>query len=813
MSTCLFAFSPCFSSDLGVAASKRPLESGPSERLRGRPGRDFHFGVSVRGDLPSPALCAFPECFVQTPFNSVAGVRARCCGSAHERVLLRLDQCPSLIPPGALFLVSLSGPGIGAWAPTELLVSSDMSVGDLTGYVFVVLLGCAPLSGVSPPLGVSLPLGASFQLRLMPGASVVSDSGSLLLYPPTSGIGASPHLRCLGRQGMTLGEVGIRPHSLLSLSRLPPLSSVLYPADASEAGSSFPAAEAPSPTSALLSAAEGSSGSSSLDSTDDYPTDMSPISSASGSTLAGESGSDSSGSSVLRAAASGEPVSSVARVLLAHDVRPGECLLQTFVGTTPPGVSSQGAGDLDARCALPGCSRYGYFDPMHYQRERCCSLPHEKMLARLEVCPSVMPDGPLLSVRVYGPMHEHPAPPLDLLVSPGMSVEALVDYFFMVFFGHTSSDGDSSGSATDLWQVHLMPGVDLVSTASSILLFPFTPSPFPSPQPPPRNASEVGVQFCSVFQISLLAAQPLAPITGVGRTSDPGSSPGNVRARCALPGCSAFVYYDLRTRPRAYSFRCCGRLHERMLARFEVCPSVMPDGHLTSVSVFGPAHDPPNLPVKLLVSLSMSVEALVDYIFMVFFGQNPNDEDLFSTPGDVPRRWQVRLMPGVNVVSNASSTLLSPLPPGSFLCPRLPSLVASEVGIKFGSVLQVSRLARPFTSDLDSSGSYPSVFSAAPVDTPSALPKSGGASIDAPVDTNALDRFAARLQAWRRDVPLFASLPSVTFDATFGASVDSIISAQLAGVRAALSADRAAPSSEVRPPYDALALVPAFICA
>ena len=492
-----------------------------------------------------------------------------------------------------------------------------------------------------------------------------------------------------------------------------------------------------------------------------------------------------------------------------------------------PGCRSP--GDLDARCALPGCSRYGYFDPMHCQRERCCSLPHEQMLVRLEVCPSVMPDGHLLSVCVYGPMHEHPAPPLDLLVSPGMSVEALVDYFFMVFFGHTSSYGDSSGSATDLWQVHLMPGVDLVSTASSILLFPFPTSPLPSPQPPSRTASEVGVQFRSVFQISLLAAQPLASIAGVGNTSDPEPSPGNVRARCSLPGCSAFVCYDLRTRPRAYlSLRCCGRFHEQMLTRFEACPSVMPDGHLTSVSVFGPAHDPPNLPVKLLVSLGMSVEALVDYIFMAFFGHDPNDEDLFRAPGDVPRRWQVRLMPGVNVVSNTSSTLLFPFPPGSFLCPRPPSRVASEVGIKFGSVLQVSRLAWPSTSDLDSLGPYPSApldsgvtsadsflaaFSAAPVDTPSALPESGGASIGTPVDTSAVDRFAARLQAWRRDIPLFASLPSVTFDAAFGASVDAIISAQLAGVRAALSADWAALSSEVRPPYDTLALVSAFICA
>ena len=101
----------------------------------------------------------------------MSGVWARCCGSAHEEVLLRLDQCPSVMPPGPLFLVSVAGPGIGAWVPTELLVSSDMFIGDFAGYVFMVLLGCAPLSGVSPPLGVSLPLGASFQLRLVPGVS------------------------------------------------------------------------------------------------------------------------------------------------------------------------------------------------------------------------------------------------------------------------------------------------------------------------------------------------------------------------------------------------------------------------------------------------------------------------------------------------------------------------------------------------------------------------------------------------------------------------------------------------------------------
>jgi hypothetical protein len=37
----------------------------------------------------------------------------------------------------------------------------------------------------------------------------------------------------------------------------------------------------------------------------------------------------------------------------------------------------------------------------------------------------------------------------------------------------------------------------------------------------------------------------------------------------------------------------------------------------------------------------MSVEALVNYVFMVFFGHNPNEEDLFGSLADIPRRWQV----------------------------------------------------------------------------------------------------------------------------------------------------------------------------
>jgi hypothetical protein len=53
------------------------------------------------------------------------------------------------------------------------------------------------------------------------------------------------------------------------------------------------------------------------------------------------------------------------------------------------------------------------------------------------------------------------------------------------------------------------------------------------------------------------------------------------------------------------------------------------------------------------------------------------------------------------------------------------------------------------------------------------------------------------LQAWRRDVPLFSSLPSSTFDSAFGVSMDAIIAVQLSGVRAALAMSRAALFSEV----------------
>ena len=168
-------------------------------------------GASIRGDLPAPALCAFPGCSVFTSLNSTTGVRARCCGSTHERIFLRLDQCPSTVPDGPLISISVFGPGLGAWAFTEILVSPDMLVGDLAWYVSTVFLEYSFLEGVALP--------RSLQLRLMPGALVVPDVESFLLYPPVSDAGVLPHLRCL-EQGMTLRGVGIQSLSVLSLTHV-----------------------------------------------------------------------------------------------------------------------------------------------------------------------------------------------------------------------------------------------------------------------------------------------------------------------------------------------------------------------------------------------------------------------------------------------------------------------------------------------------------------------------------------------------------------------------------------------------------------
>ena len=168
-------------------------------------------------------------------------------------------------------------------------------------------------------------------------------------------------------------------------------------------------------------------------------------------------------------------------------------------------------------------------------------------------------------------------------------------------------------------------------------------------------------------------------------------------------------------------------------------------------------------------------------------------------------------MPGAVLVSNASSVLLSPLPPGSVFLSQPPPRAASELGVCFRSVFQISRLAWPSTADLDA-------LVASPSDAERA-------------DRLAVQRFSARLQVlvhhsctlfsflftlflsltsffrlqvWAREMPVFSS-PEVVgrgelaFDLTSGTSaVDAAISSQLAIVRDVLFVDRASRFDEVR---------------
>ena len=147
----------------------------------------------------------------------------------------------------------------------------------------------------------------------------------------------------------------------------------------------------------------------------------------------------------------------------------------------------------------------------------------------------------------------------------------------------------------------------------------------------------------------------------------------------------------------------------------------------------------------------------------VFFGHNPNTVDLHGGLGDggaTPRHWQLRLMPGAIVVPDARSTLLSPLPGDSLLFPRPLTRVVSELGVVSRSVLRVSHLAWPSISDC--------------------------------ADSLAVLSFAAQLEAWKRDMPLFSSPEGgeLAFDPTTEASVDAVISSRLASVRAVLSDTR-----------------------
>ena len=63
------------------------------------------------------------------------------------------------------------------------------------------------------------------------------------------------------------------------------------------------------------------------------------------------------------------------------------------------------------------------------------------------------------------------------------------------------------------------------------------------------------------------------------------------------------------------------------------------------------------------------------------------------------------MMPGTVFVSNASSVLLSPLPTGSALLSPPPSLIG--LGVCVRSIFRISRLARPSTTDLDTSVAVP----------------------------------------------------------------------------------------------------------
>ena len=104
------------------------------------------------------------------------------------------------------------------------------------------------------------------------------------------------------------------------------------------------------------------------------------------------------------------------------------------------------------------------------------------------------------------------------------------------------------------------------------------------------------------------------------------------------------------------------------------------------------------------------------------------------------------MMPGAIFVPNASSVLLSPLPPGSALLSPPPPSVASELGVRFGSIFRISRLAWPSTADLD-----------ALVASPSDAER---------VDFLAVQRFSARLQVFWCILIRSLPVPDFLFPAT-----------------------------------------------
>ena len=393
------------------------------------PEAEVSVQVPLREDTPSDtlcslgdalcSLCSLPGCFSRTPVDEASGIRARCCGSSHEKVLLRLSLCPSVVPRGPLFPVEVSYfPGVGSRAPAELLVFKGMLVGDLAAYVL-----SAFLEGTSSP--------HLWQVRLMPGAHIVHDSDSYLLFP--SAPGHTIEWRSQD-QGATIWKVGVRPHSLLSLTRLPSL--VPYPGVDSDTDSLGPGSyEGASPdevVSAPLSVLAASPAALLGPMPDGLP-----------------ESTPRSGSGTLDGVGDQSPVST-----------------SEHSDSQSPGGASEGTR---VHCVFPGCPDFARYDLLTYTQERCCGLLHEQTLMRLEQCPSFMPSGPLILVSVYGPDHDIPGPPIQLLLSSRMTVDALVEYFFMVFFGHNpNKDGLSPfGGPTDVphrWQVTF-----------PFLTFPFLP--------------------------------------------------------------------------------------------------------------------------------------------------------------------------------------------------------------------------------------------------------------------------------------------------------------------------------------------------
>ena len=273
--------------------------------------------------------------------------------------------------------------------------------------------------------GVALPAG--LQLRLMPGDLVVPDTESLLLYPPSLDSSVLPHLRCL-EQSQTLHGIGVRSLSVFTLTRLPPVWDAhrVFRSGAPDVGVQSTSASAGSAAVPLLAAA-GVAGAPLL--IDGVPNPLQPaidlasqIAQQSSLEDAVDSQTTDPATDDLRtqvsSRGSGPRGDSPALSPPATDSYPDEasemcdCLRCTHVALKDVVVPRGGfrcAGCLltqfdpcpctcagcwspdgiRVRCALPGCFDFGSVSLLTHERERCCGLPHELMLMRLEQCPSV----------------------------------------------------------------------------------------------------------------------------------------------------------------------------------------------------------------------------------------------------------------------------------------------------------------------------------------------------------------------------------------------------------------------------------------